>query len=110
MYYSLYGILMFIGVKCEIHQCTIKFIEEFLADYYSEEEIDNIYSAFKLRNIVQYYVDKIIDQKEINDLIINAPEFFAKSKEILYSLNEDKIKNIRNRFKGLIRDKTTNPN
>jgi len=98
MYYSLYGILMFIGIKCEIHQCTIKFMEDFLTDFYSKEDMKNIYSAFKLRNTVQYYVNKIIDEKEIDNLIINAPEFLAKSKEILSSLNEDKIKNIRNKF------------
>ena len=104
MYYSLYSILMTIGIKCEIHQCTIKFMEKFLTDFYSEEDIENIYSAFKLRNMVQYYVDKIIDEKEIDDLIINAPEFFAKSKEILSSLNEDKIQEIRIKFEDLTRN------
>ncbi len=65
-----------------------------------------LYAAFKLRNTVQYYVNKIIDEKEINNLIINAPEFFAKSKEILSSLNEDKIKDIRDKFRDLVRDKS----
>jgi len=43
MYYSLYGILMFIGIKCEIHRCTIKFMEEFLTDFYSKKDINDIY-------------------------------------------------------------------
>ena len=73
-------------------------MEDFLADFYFKEDMAIIYSAFKLRNTVQYYVNQIIDEKEIDDLIINAPEFLAKSREILSSLNEDKIKNIRNKF------------
>ncbi|MBR9705103.1 hypothetical protein GOV12_06840 [Candidatus Pacearchaeota archaeon] len=101
MYYSLYSILINIGIKCEIHQCTIKFLEKFLNNFYSKEDINKIYSAFKLRNIAQYYVDKILDEKEINNLIINAPEFLAKSKQILSSLNEDQINEIRDKFKEI---------
>ncbi len=100
MYYSLYSILISIGIKCEIHQCTIKFMEKFLNDFYSEEDINNIYSAFKLRNTVQYYVNNVIDENEIDDLIVNTPKFLAKSREILSLLNEDKVKKIRKKIKG----------
>ena len=82
-------------------------MEEFLTDFYSEEDITNLYLAFKLRNTVQYYVNNIIDQKEIDNLIINTPEFFAKSKQILSALNEDKINKIRSKFKDLIKDKNS---
>jgi len=61
--------------------------------------------AFKLRNTVQYYVNKIIDEKEIDNLIINAPEFLAKSKEVLSSLNEDKINKIRKNFEDFKKEK-----
>ena len=95
MYYALYGILMKIGIKCEIHQCTIKFMEKFLSDLYSKEDMNKIYSAFKLRNTAQYYVEKVIDEKDFNELLENAPNFLLKSQEILSSLNEDKIKELR---------------
>lgn len=98
MYYSLYSVLMTIGIKCEIHQCSIKFMEKFLGELYSEKEIKDIYSAFKLRNTVQYYVSQILDENELEELIINAPEFLAKSKKILSLLNEDSIKEIRVKF------------
>jgi uncharacterized protein (UPF0332 family) len=98
MYYSLYSILMRIGVKCEIHQCSIKFMEKFLDEFFSKEHINQINSAFKLRNITQYYVDKIIDKKEINNLLQNAPDFVEHSKNILSSINQDKINEIRNKL------------
>ena len=98
MYYSLYSILMRIGVKCEIHQCSIKFMEKFLDEFFSKEHINQISSAFKLRNITQYYVDKIIDKKEINNLLQNAPDFVEHSKNILSSINQDKINEIRNKL------------
>jgi len=99
MYYSLYGVLIKMGLKCEIHQCAIRFMEEFLKDFYSKEDVKNIYFAFKLRNNVQYYVDKILKEEEIDRLINCAPEFLSKSRKVLSLLNENKIKNIREEFK-----------
>lgn len=40
MYFSLYSILMKIGVKCEIHSCTLEFAKHFLKEYFSEDELD----------------------------------------------------------------------
>jgi len=99
IYYSLYSILMALGIKCEIHQCTIKFCEKFLNEFFTKQDFKIINDAFKLRNVAQYYVDKIIDNKEINLLIKNAPYFVAKSKDVLIGLNENNIKEIRTKFK-----------
>lgn len=73
MYYALYSVLMKIGVKCEIHSCTLKFMEEVLEDLYSKEEIKTISKAFDLRNIAQYYVDKVINSKDTEFIFEKAP-------------------------------------
>jgi len=96
MYYSLYSVLMKIGVKCEIHSCTIKFMKEFLSEFYDIEDIKIINKAFECRNNVQYYVDKIVQKKDVNFITFQAPFFHSKSKEILIKLNENQIKKIRN--------------
>jgi uncharacterized protein (UPF0332 family) len=101
MYYSLYSVLINIGIKCEIHQCSIKIMQKLLNDYYSNEDMENIYFAFKLRNNVQYYVDKILKTEDLDKLILDAPNFVAKSREILSKLNETKIKELREKFKQL---------
>ncbi|MBS3071431.1 hypothetical protein J4408_00405 [Candidatus Pacearchaeota archaeon] len=98
MYYSLYAILMRIGIKCEIHSCTLKFMEEFLSEFYSKEEIIVISKVFDCRNTIQYYVDRAV-QKNDSDLIISGSPFFhSKSKEILGKLNEGQIKIIREKI------------
>ena len=99
IYYSLYSVLMMLGVKCEIHQCTIKFCERFLNEFFTKQDFKIVNHSFKLRQVAQYNVDKIIDEKEINNLIKDTPYFVAKSKDVLLNLNEDKIKEIRNKFK-----------
>ena len=103
MYYSLYAILMKIGIKCEIHSCTLKFMEEFLQEFYSINYIHVISKAFECRNIIQYYVDKIVDKKDIDLIISQAPLFNSKSKDVLAKINENDIQRIRKEISKYIR-------
>ena len=49
LYFSLYSILTKIGIKCEIHSCTIEFAKRFLEEFFSEEEIDFTKDSLKAR-------------------------------------------------------------
>ncbi|MEK6914412.1 MAG: HEPN domain-containing protein [Nanoarchaeota archaeon] len=98
MYYSLYAILMKIGIKCEIHSCTLKFMKEFLSELYSKEDIKTINKAFDCRNIIQYYIDRVVQKSDSNFIISEAPFFYTKSKEILGKLNESQVKKIREKI------------
>lgn len=95
MYYSLYAVLMKLGVKCEIHSCTLEFMKELLKDFYSKEDSRIIWKAFDTRNTSQYYVDKIISQEDMELVFSNALPFLDKSKAILTKINEKDILNIR---------------
>ena len=95
MYYSLYAVLMKIGVKCEIHACTLEFMKKLLTGFYSKEDFRIISRAFDVRNTSQYYVDRIIAREDIDFIINNAPYFLSKSKEILSKINEKDINMIR---------------
>ncbi|MBT7705852.1 HEPN domain-containing protein [archaeon] len=104
MYYSLYSVLMRLGVKSEIHTCTISFMNGFLGDYYSNEDVAIVGKAFSLRNAVQYYVDKVLDPKDAEEVFQRAAEFFNKSKQVTGSINEDDIEKIRSKLKRLMGD------
>jgi uncharacterized protein (UPF0332 family) len=80
MYYSLYSVLRKIGIKCEIHSCSIKFMEVLLLDYYTKDDLELIKKAFDARDTMQYYADKVVDQKDIDEIINNASYFVSKSK------------------------------
>ncbi len=99
-YYSLYGILMKCGVKCEIHSCSIEFAKQFLREYYSQEDFDLIDVAFSARNILQYYVDKSVNKKDVERIWNKAYDFFVKTREILVKLDSRKIKEVRNKLKN----------
>lgn len=101
MYYSLYSVCMKIGIKCEIHSCTLEFMKKFLSGFYSNEDIKIIKKAFDSRNNVQYYVDKIVSKNDSDYIIEKAPLFFNKSKEILAKINEKDVKELREKVKAI---------
>jgi|TARA_Y100000310_G_scaffold331646_1_gene405611 uncharacterized protein (UPF0332 family) len=100
MYYSLYSVCMKIGIKCEIHSCTIEFMKKILDNFYSKEDVKIIRKAFDARNIAQYYVNKIVQKEDSDFIIVNAPLFLNKSKEILSKINEKDIKELREGLKN----------
>lgn len=90
-YNALYSILMKIGVKCEIHDCTIELMN--LLDF-SEEEISFLKKLKFDRIEAQYYLKKIeLKNPEKVKLFVN------KCKEKLFDLNSEEINVIRNKIK-----------
>jgi uncharacterized protein (UPF0332 family) len=98
MYYSLYAIMQKIGVKCEIHSCSIEFMKKFLENFYSQKDIELIETAFAVRNLLQYYVGKNVNKDELKIVWSNAYDFFVVSRDIFAKINEGDIKEIRGRL------------
>jgi len=99
-YFALYAILMKIGIKCEIHSCTITFMKKYLHGYFTQEEMEFISKSQKARNDMQYYSDKNISDKLYLKIIKNTPLFIVKCKHILNEINEREIKKIRGKLHG----------
>ena len=98
IYFSLYAVLMKLGIRCEIHSCTIEFAKIFLKDYFEENELDFTEDSLKARVDSQYYIDKTVPDKQYNKMIQKSPEFLVKCKSIIIKLNEKKVNEIRGTF------------
>ena len=105
LYFSLYSILMKIGLKCEIHSCTIAFAKRFLREFFSEEDLDFIEDSLKARIDSQYYIDRTVPDEQYNKMVKNTPWFLVKCKSILIKLNEKKINEVRKKFKKALAEK-----
>ena len=105
LYFSLYSVLTKIGIKCEIHSCTIAFAKMFLRDFFSEEDLDFTEDSLKARIDSQYYIDRTVPDEQYNKMVKNAPEFLVKCKSILIKLNEKKINEIRKEFQRALNNK-----
>ena len=103
VYFSLYSILTKIGIKCQIHSCTIAFVKRFLSDYFTKGDLEFVEESLKARIDSQYYVDRTVPDEQYSKMVSKAPEFLINCKSVLIKLNEKIINEIRNRFK----DKST---
>ena len=102
MYFSLYAVLMKIGIKSEIHSCTIEFMQRYLSEYFNDSDFQLFESAFKSRVDMQYYTDRVVDKKTLDALTRNVHFFMSKCKELAHKLKEDKIKEIREKLKKFV--------
>lgn len=98
IYFSLYAVLMKLGVKCEIHSCIIEFAKRFLKDFFEINELDFTEDSLKARVDSQYYIDRTVPDEQYNKMIKKAPEFMVKCKSVLIKLNEKKVNEIRAKF------------
>ena len=71
---------MKLGVKCEIHSCTIEFAKRFLKEYFEEIELEFAEESLKARINSQYYVDRVVPDEQCDKMIRKAPEFLVKCK------------------------------
>lgn len=98
LYFALYSILTRIGIKSEIHSCTIEFAKMYLKEFFSEGDLEFTEDSLKARVDSQYYVERTVPDKQYLKMIKDAPKFLVKCKDILLKLNEKKIIEIRTKI------------
>jgi len=97
-YFAAYSVLMKIGIKCEIHDCTIalvKFLErEGILDEGTTERLEE---DKELRIDNQYY----LKNKPVKIDFEALSEFLLSIKKILDDLDEEKIEDVRSKIEKL---------
>jgi len=99
LYHGIYSLLMKIGLKCEIHSCTIEFAKRFLKNHFSNEDFELIDKALSARINSQYYVNRRVPDQKYDLIIEKTPSFLVKCKNAV--LEEKEIKEIRNKISSL---------
>lgn len=95
-YFAIYSILMKIGIKCEIHDCTLS-----LSEYLEKENIipEGTYKRIEqdkeLRIDNQYY----LKNKKVNIDIGGLSEFLINIRKSLDKLSKEKVIEIREKIK-----------
>ena len=91
--------MMRIGIKCEIHSCSLAFMKKYLSIFYNKKDSEMIEQAFSARIDLQYYADRPVDSKIIEETKKYCKTFFVKTKDILSKITEEQVKNIREALK-----------
>ena len=91
-YFSLYALLMKIGIKCEIHDCTLSLMETL---NFNNDQINFVKKLKKERIEVQYY------HQEPNEVVVEEiKKFILFCKEKSDQLKVDEINKIRGTVKN----------
>jgi len=101
-YFAIYALFMKVGIKCEIHDCTISalkvlFVEEKLVPY---DVYDELKKSKELRIGALYY-NKEFGKKQIIIRANKTADFCLKVEEIVENISEANIKKIREKIANL---------
>lgn len=101
-YFIVYALFMKVGIKSEIHDCTIfalnsLFVEENIIERDIYEELEK---SKDLRVEALYY-GKDFGKDEILNRAKTAPEFCLKVEDILDKITKEDVEKIRNKFNVL---------
>lgn len=99
-YYSLYSLMLKLGVKCEIHSCSLEFMKGFLGEFYSRKDMEMIRKAFGARIDLQYYANRPVDEKTIEEVRAHCKDFYVKTKDIIIKITEKQINSVRKKLAG----------
>lgn len=102
MYFSVYSLLMRIGVKCEIHSCTIEFAKVFLGDYLKREELKLLEDSMEARVDAQYYVNREVADKTYKNMIELSPAFMSHCKSVKERIDDKTVTQIRENLEKII--------
>jgi len=96
IYHGISSLLVKIGIKCEIHSCTIEFTKRYLKDHFAPEDFELIDKAFSARIDSQYYVNRQVPNQNYELILKKTPAFLVKCKNII--LEQKEITEIRARI------------
>jgi uncharacterized protein (UPF0332 family) len=101
-YFALYALLMKMGIKSEIHDCSIA-IAELLTEneILRESLVSDIQYSKQARIDTQYYVERELDEVSIRKDVENARNFVLELEKAIESVTTDRIERARAQIKAL---------
>jgi len=73
-------------------------MKEYLKEFYTLDDIKSFENAFCVRIDLQYYSNRPVNKKVIDESKKNCKIFFIKTKNILSTIREEQIQSIRKKL------------
>lgn len=99
-YFSVYALLSKIGVKCEIHDCTIALFNYLFSDEVSSQIFQELQQSKEDRIEMQYYTREIKVNTE--QLSSQTKNFVLEIEKMIDGLNSERIVLLQNKLKELM--------
>jgi uncharacterized protein (UPF0332 family) len=98
-YFAVYALLMKIGVKCEINDCTITLFEILFCDNVPKEIIKELRDSKADRVEMQYYTPQI--SVDLEQVLRKTKKFVLEIESIIDGLTSHRIMELQKRLKDL---------
>ena len=95
-YFALYALLMKMGIKSEIHDCSIA-VANLLAEHgiIQKELVNDLSHAKELRIDMQYYIPTELKKEKIEKSVKQARMFVLEMEKTIEAINEEQINLVR---------------
>jgi len=90
---------MRIGIKCEIHACTIAFAKTYLQAHLNRDYRALLDTAFTARKDAQYYVNRHVQDEDYDIIMKETPLFLVTCKDAV--ITQEGIASIRRAMKKI---------
>ena len=101
LYFSLYAVLMKVGIRSENHICSLEVMRELLKDYFTNAEVEMIDRARRSRIDCQYYISGDVPDVLLAAMITDVPRFLVRCRTIAHQLTGTDIAAIRDVYRKL---------
>jgi uncharacterized protein (UPF0332 family) len=98
-YFAVYSLLSKIGVKCEIHDCTIAVFEYLFSDSMPTESIKELRDSKENRVEAQYYTQEM--NVDLEKMIKKTKQFMLEIEKMVDSLNSGNISKLQRKLQTL---------
>lgn len=102
LYFSLYSVLMRIGIRSENHTCTLEVMRTLLSPYFTGDEMDSLERARRDRIDNQYYTDPVNAGRPDSEIRALVPRFYVRCRRICEELDEKTIISLRENLQNLL--------
>jgi uncharacterized protein (UPF0332 family) len=99
-YFAVYALLQKIGVKCEIHDCTIELFDYLFHDSIPKQLIQELRRSKDDRIEAQYYTQEI--KVDLEQLVNKTKNFVLETEKIIDALNSERIEQLQKKLKELV--------
>lgn len=99
-YFAVYALLSKVGVKCEIHDCTIALFSYLFGDSVPHQLVEELRQSKEDRIEVQYYTREV--DVDLGKLMVRTKAFVLEMEKMIDGLNHERIASLQGKLREII--------
>ena len=102
-YYGIYALLKKVGVKSEIHDCSIALMRYLFSDIFEKKFFDELEKAKEQRINLQYYTNRNVSDSDYDKNVQTASDFVLTAENSIDRMSSSEVDEARKKLENLIK-------